>query len=212
MDFVLPPQVIARYKEILQGYDQDLAQALGRSSFEEVHGIAHKIKGSAGMYGYPRVSELAAQLMKEASVSSLESAQELRHEIRKILPTPAKPRVLVVDDDEAISMIVKEALEVAGLECETCGTISEATRLMGSFDPQAVLLDYRLPEGGAQAFVDSAQGQSIKHSIVLMSANDKLDLLARQLGLSCYIKKPFSIDELYTSVSKILGSSLQEAS
>ena len=149
--------------------------------------------------------------MEETKQGSLTLATELRAEIKKALPGPQKSRVLVLDDDEAISMVVTEALEMAGLECRACSTTSEGEKLLASFEPHAILLDYRIPESGAKAFVDSAAAKPFKQSIILVSATESIETVTRDLGLSAFLRKPFSIDQLYETLSRTLGVELQEA-
>jgi hypothetical protein len=49
----------------------------------------------------------------------------------------APGRILVVDDDQAICLVVSEALRRAGHEVKTAGTIADRASLLGAFRPAA---------------------------------------------------------------------------
>ena len=58
-----------------------------------------------------------------------------------------KGRILVVDDDQAICMVVGEALRRSGHKVKTSGTIAERTQLLRSFNPDVLITDVKLPDG-----------------------------------------------------------------
>src|SRR6185369_14909086 len=59
---------------------------------------------------------------------------------------PALSRILYVDDDPDLQLLVKESLELlGGFRVELCESGAEALRAAPAFDPQLILLDVRLP-------------------------------------------------------------------
>lgn len=75
---ILP--LIKAYLVSLDGMVHELRTALGSQCFAEAASIAHKIKGSGGMYGYPSITEAALALEKtflEGQPASLESLVNL---------------------------------------------------------------------------------------------------------------------------------------
>ena len=61
-------------------------------------------------------------------------------------PSPAAPRVLVVDDDEDSCIIYERFLELAGFETSNARSAVEAFMRASSSPPSAVLLDLVLPD------------------------------------------------------------------
>src|SRR5438045_9638619 len=55
------------------------------------------------------------------------------------------PRVLVVDDEEAVCWSLRRALARAGYEAEAAPSAEKALELAERHPPQAVLMDVRLP-------------------------------------------------------------------
>jgi HPt (histidine-containing phosphotransfer) domain-containing protein len=55
---------------------EELNGTLAAGNTESLETLAHKLKGSAGLYGYPQVSEIAARLEIAAMESNLNAAKE----------------------------------------------------------------------------------------------------------------------------------------
>lgn len=89
-------EILARLR---QQYHDQLAERLERlkalfasplssEEVDETRLLAHALAGSGGTYGYPRVSQLAAQL-EEGEVASLAAhAQALMAELERVLRVP----------------------------------------------------------------------------------------------------------------------------
>jgi two-component system OmpR family response regulator len=54
-------------------------------------------------------------------------------------------RLLIVDDDEGVRRAFAGVLETRGHEVQTAATADEGLRDLGSFRPDAILLDLRMP-------------------------------------------------------------------
>lgn len=90
------------YDEMRLMFEQRLTEALtllddaiGRAAHDEARGIAHMLKGSAGSFGYPRVTELSAQLEQAlvagdgARAAALLAGIQQIDEVRRLLARPA---------------------------------------------------------------------------------------------------------------------------
>ncbi len=66
--FSPPPVLVAKYIRILSQYKSELDAARAAGHQDQVQEIVHKIKGSAGLYGFSRLSELAGKVLEAASV------------------------------------------------------------------------------------------------------------------------------------------------
>jgi HPt (histidine-containing phosphotransfer) domain-containing protein len=95
------PEMAALISEFVQGLPakvRELCITAGSKDFSKIAALAHKLKGSSGMYGFPKLSAVAKTLekaSKEQQNELLEGAlKELEHVVSSILeraPTPAQP-------------------------------------------------------------------------------------------------------------------------
>jgi diguanylate cyclase (GGDEF)-like protein/PAS domain S-box-containing protein len=104
------------------------------------------------------------------------------------------PRVLVVDDDPTMRLLVGEALEPGGLEVEEA---SDGVQALGAFRRQPydlVLLDVRMPGSDGFAVCEEIRkapgGEDVP--IVIMTGLDDLDSIRRayEVGATDFITKP----------------------
>jgi two-component system KDP operon response regulator KdpE len=124
-------------------------------------------------------------------------------------------KVLIVEDDREIRMLLQASLAVEGFEVSTAVSISEATALLTHDPPDLIVLDLGLPDGdGAQLVQQVRRHSSIP--IIVASARDqdaqKIRLLDQ--GADDYLTKPFSVGELLARIRVTLrhrGTALEPA-
>ena len=131
------------------------------------------------------------------------------HEIPFDQLDSGKPRVLVVDDDEAVVEMLTEAFERNGrFEVRTAGTGYVAGILTHSFEPDLMLLDFKLPDINGTAVCRAVRSDSsFEHMKIIMISgvadpNEVQELLAA--GADDFIKKPFNIESLLSKVAEML--------
>jgi two-component system, OmpR family, response regulator VicR len=114
-------------------------------------------------------------------------------------------RILVVDDDGALSEVIKDRLEIEGFSVECAADGDDALRRSESFMPDLVLLDVMLPRRSGFDLAPVVR-QSRKVPIIFLSARglqiDKLRGL--ELGADDYITKPFDMAELLARIRAVL--------
>lgn len=92
--------------------------------------------------------------------------------------------VLIVDDDAKFSELASELLADRG--CEVVGwarTVSEAIAECARLDPDAVLLDVRLPDGNGLALAERLCAASDRPK-VLLTSTDRVAVAPEQLAKS----------------------------
>ncbi|MBR3652712.1 MAG: response regulator transcription factor [Bacteroidales bacterium] len=121
--------------------------------------------------------------------------------------TPARPTILVVDDEPDLLEILEFNLEAAGYEVRTARSAAEALEQ----DPASadlLLLDVMMPgmDGFALARRLRAEPATAALPIVFLTARDsEADVVAGlELGGDDYISKPFSIKEVLARVAAVL--------
>jgi two-component system alkaline phosphatase synthesis response regulator PhoP len=115
-------------------------------------------------------------------------------------------KILVVDDESSISTAVAYALRREGFEVETAQDGLEALELVGTFNPDVMVLDVMMPRMGGYEVCRKLEGRSRRPAILLLTVkNDIVDkVLGLELGADDYMTKPFDIRELIARV-KVLG-------
>ncbi len=119
----------------------------------------------------------------------------------------SKFQVLLVDDEPQIRMSIRRFLEARGygaLEAESCRTAIEACNVSR---PDAIVLDYNLPDGDALSLLPSLQEILPDVPIVILTAHGTVDLAVRAMkqGAEYFLTKPVEL----AAVHMILERSLE---
>lgn len=116
------------------------------------------------------------------------------------------PRVLVVEDSEAIRESVVEALVGAGYVADARVDGRGLEEILDVFRPDVVVLDVMLP-GGRDGFslINAVRG-NCDAGIVMLTARDELSDRLRGLdgGADDYVVKPFQLAELISRIHAVL--------
>ncbi|HEY2933406.1 MAG TPA: response regulator [Acidobacteriota bacterium] len=108
------------------------------------------------------------------------------------------PKILVVDDEEAIRRFLKKFLEKKNYEVLTAANGLEAVEKARQEKPHLVLLDMYMPHmGGLEALSAIKKENGNLGIIVITGVNDeKLGRAALRMGAFDYITKPFNLEHL----------------
>jgi len=113
-------------------------------------------------------------------------------------------RVLVVDDEENLRLVLRTLLRRNGYEVETAGSGEDALGLVDSFGPDFVITDVRMPKMGGLDLLATLKAKGSDATVIVMSAygNTDLALEAMKGGAYDYIQKPFKPDEVVLTLRK----------
>lgn len=119
-------------------------------------------------------------------------------------------RVLVVDDDEQIRLVMRRSLERAGYEVFEMSDGSHATAVVRERRPDVVLTDIIMPEKEGLETIRELRREFPELAIVAMSGGGRIDHhtylgLARKLGAAATLAKPFMPQDLIATVRRVLG-------
>ena len=109
-------------------------------------------------------------------------------------------RVLVVDDEDAIRMLVRKVLERAGFEVETARDGCEAIERLAVADFDVLLLDVMMPKLDGFGVVEEMQRtrpQLLARTLLVTASHLKS---LQSLPVRGIITKPFSVSDLVDSV------------
>jgi len=115
---------------------------------------------------------------------------------------------LVVEDDDAISQLVRQLLEDEGLSVERARDGAEAIEKIASArrSPALMVLDLRLPRLEGEAVALEVQRTRPEIPILLLSgiSSHELARVARRVRASSWLAKPFEIDDFGAAVKDAL--------
>jgi two-component system KDP operon response regulator KdpE len=111
--------------------------------------------------------------------------------------TAGLPRVLIVDDEAPIRKFLRISLAAQGFEVIEAPNATEALRLVGTREPDVVLLDLGLPDtDGKELIVAIRAVTNVPIIILSIRAAEKEKIAALDVGASDYVTKPFALGEL----------------
>jgi DNA-binding response OmpR family regulator len=118
-----------------------------------------------------------------------------------------RPRVLVVEDDPDLLVVLRVNLEGAGLETMLASDGHTAIARIETERPDAVLLDVMLPGIDGWSVLEHLQARGDPVPVVVCSAKKNPEDMARaeDLGAVAYLVKPFDIDRLVAAVTEAAG-------
>jgi DNA-binding response OmpR family regulator len=120
--------------------------------------------------------------------------------------------VLVVDDEERLTSLVKTYLEQAGFQAVTARTGRDALFLARQEKPDLIILDVMMPEMDGLEFMRQHRKERETPIILLTARVEDTDkLLGLELGADDYVTKPFSPRELIARVRAVLRRTGQSA-
>ena len=119
--------------------------------------------------------------------------------------TAAPSRVLVVDDDEAVSSLFARILSREGYTVETAANFGSARQLLERHPPDVILLDVVLPDAGGfsicKQLKDDASTRLIPVILVTGLSDPESRINGRRAGADDYLTKPVDPQELIARVS-----------
>src|SRR5688500_18954705 len=117
----------------------------------------------------------------------------------------SKPRVLVVEDERAISEPLAESLNREGFLPQVAATAAEARDAFGKERFDCVLMDVMLPDGDGRELAKEVRSSSDAPIIMATARGDEVyRVLGLELGADDYVVKPYSAKELAARIRAIL--------
>jgi len=113
-------------------------------------------------------------------------------------------RVLVVDDEENLRLVLRTFLRRQGYEVESAENGEEALPLIDGFGPDFVITDVRMPRMGGMDLLSALRAKGSDATVIVMSAYGSHDLAieAMQAGAYDYVSKPFKPEEVLLCLKK----------
>jgi two-component system phosphate regulon response regulator PhoB len=119
-----------------------------------------------------------------------------------------KPRILIVEDEEALATLLRYNLEKEGFEVETAGRGDDADTRLKEHVPDLAILDWMLPGFSGIELTRRLRSrpETARLPILILTARGEEAERVRGLatGADDYVVKPFSVPELIARVHALL--------
>ena len=119
-------------------------------------------------------------------------------------------RILLVDDDREIIESMRYALESKDYEVLIARDGNQGLAMAEREDPDLVILDMMMPKrSGFLVLERLRRSRPVPTRVIMVTANEgsRHKAYAEMLGVDDYIRKPFGMDRLLSSVDRLLGRS-----
>ena len=118
--------------------------------------------------------------------------------------------ILVIDDEEFIRRLIGFVLEASGFDVIQAASTKDGLEMMRESLPDAITLDLMMPERSGLDLLETKQADpDIRDipTIVITAVGIQADLeMAKQLGASVTLLKPFSRRQLVDTIHSVLNS------
>lgn len=115
-------------------------------------------------------------------------------------------KLLIVEDEKALSDSIVQYLKQEGYICETASNFHLASEKTSLYHYDCLIVDIGLPDGNGLDIIRAMKKQNNNSGIIVISAKNALDekIAGLDLGADDYISKPFHLSELHARVKSLL--------
>jgi response regulator RpfG family c-di-GMP phosphodiesterase len=117
-------------------------------------------------------------------------------------------RILIVDDDTGLRMLLRATLTADELEVAEAENAQQASDLARFWRPAVVLLDVAMPGIDGLSFCSELKRKPVFGApfVVLLTGTDLAEWNAAQAGADALLRKPFSPIELLSVIDRMMGA------
>ncbi|HMM55677.1 MAG TPA: sigma-54 dependent transcriptional regulator [Candidatus Desulfobacillus sp.] len=122
-----------------------------------------------------------------------------------------KKTLLVIDDDAVFNGLLRLQIEGMGFAAVGAGSWAEAQRKLGEMEPDAIILDFKLPDSDAAKVLGEIRNQ---YPVIVLTGYGSIPnaVSAIREGAADFLTKPVNVDELELTVRRVLETAELRAS
>ncbi len=115
-------------------------------------------------------------------------------------------KILVVDDDLDILVVMEILLNMKGFEVDVTAKWENLFDKIGTFKPDLILLDVLISGNDGRTLCKQLKsGEDTKHiPVIMFSAHPSAEATIKEYGANDFIAKPFDVNDLLAKVNKQL--------
>lgn len=116
--------------------------------------------------------------------------------------------ILVLEDNKALRMIIRKALEKAGYKVKAAENGKEGLKIFKKEIPDLIISDIIMPEMNGFEFLKTIRKKHPLIPFTFLTVKSELDDYTKgyELGATDYLTKPFDVDVLLKKVKKRIAS------
>lgn len=117
-----------------------------------------------------------------------------------------RPHILVIDDDDKITSLLRRSLAFEGYEVTTASNGLEGLKLMLTSDPNLLICDVMMPSVDGWEVVRRVREGGSSVPVLMLTAKDDVQdrVKGLDIGADDYLVKPFALEELLARVRALL--------
>lgn len=114
-----------------------------------------------------------------------------------------KSTLLLIEDDHVFQRLLLQQLDAMGFNTLGAGSWSDAQTLLAGMEPDAIILDYKLPDADATGILAELAGQC---PVIVLTGYGSIKSAVEmiRLGAADYITKPVDLGALELTVRRVL--------
>lgn len=118
-----------------------------------------------------------------------------------------KIKVLLVEDEQTLAMIIKDTLEGQGFLIHTAVDGEEGLRLFFDLRPDVLVADVMMPRMDGFEMVRRIRQTDRRTPVLFLTARSAVNDVVEgfELGANDYLKKPFGMQELIVRIKALMG-------
>ncbi|MEX1031694.1 MAG: response regulator transcription factor [Paenibacillaceae bacterium] len=119
--------------------------------------------------------------------------------------------ILVIDDDEKITSLIRRSLVFEGYTVITASNGSEGLKQLLSHEPELIILDVMMPQLDGWEVIQRLRDGGITIPVLMLTAKDEVGdrVKGLDLGADDYLVKPFALEELLARVRALLRRNIE---
>lgn len=115
----------------------------------------------------------------------------------------SKPRILIIDDDRALSNLLSFVMRHEGFEVDATNDGEAGVGMAVATEYDVVVLDLRMPGKDGRTVFREMRESGVRTPVLILSAYNARQA-TEELGAEAYLNKPFEPAELAQAVRRLL--------
>lgn len=116
-------------------------------------------------------------------------------------------KILVIDDDRDLCMLLQRFLSKKGFEVELCYTAKKAMEVLPVFNPDLILSDFRLEDADGLSLLSNIKEKSPATPVIIMTGYSDIKIAVEiiKMGAYDYVTKPLFPEEIVITIKNALS-------